>query len=105
MATYGTRSAGGATPLPDSANWRRSFQWPVETENYLNWIRVKAVNKGKAAAEAKVALNPQPAEEPKKRVEFTTAGQAHAGIPLELEAGPGPIGRGRGAVHVLCPGG
>ena len=33
-----------ATPLPDVKDWQKAFDWPTEGENFLNWIRVKAVN-------------------------------------------------------------
>ena len=33
-----------ATPLPDVEDWQRAFDWPTEGENFLCWIRVKAVN-------------------------------------------------------------
>ena len=42
-----------ATPLPTVSDWRKAFDWPVETENYLNWIAGRVTNTGKDAAEAK----------------------------------------------------
>jgi hypothetical protein len=44
-----------ATPLPDAKDWQAAFNWPTEGENYLNWIRVRAVNAGGTAQEAQVA--------------------------------------------------
>ncbi|NLF71440.1 MAG: hypothetical protein GX575_20600 [Candidatus Anammoximicrobium sp.] len=41
-----------ATPLPSVSDWRKSYDWPVETENYLNWIAGRATNTGPEAAEA-----------------------------------------------------
>ncbi|MBL7146982.1 MAG: hypothetical protein ISS76_22275, partial [Phycisphaerae bacterium] len=29
-----------ATPLPSVKNWKKAFDWPIEGENYLNWILV-----------------------------------------------------------------
>jgi hypothetical protein len=43
-----------ATPLPTVKDWRKAFDWPTETENSLNWVRVKATNTGKTRAEAKM---------------------------------------------------
>ena len=50
-----------ATPLPDSRDWQKAFRWPVETENYLNWITVKATNTSSQTAEAKADVRPDPA--------------------------------------------
>jgi len=47
-----------ATPLPDAKDWRKAFGWPTEGENYLNWIRVKAVNTSDSPAEARVEIGP-----------------------------------------------
>lgn len=47
-----------ATPLPDVKDWQRAFGWPTEGENYLNWIRVKAINTSDAPAEAIVEIGP-----------------------------------------------
>jgi hypothetical protein len=41
-----------ATPLPNVADWKKAFDWPTEGENFLNWILVKATNKGDAPVEA-----------------------------------------------------
>jgi hypothetical protein len=43
-----------ATPLPSATNWAAAFDWPTEGENYLNWIKVKAVNTSARPAEARV---------------------------------------------------
>jgi hypothetical protein len=45
-----------ATPLPTVKDWRKAFDWPIEGENYLNWILIKAVNTGNAPAEAKFGI-------------------------------------------------
>ena len=45
-----------ATPLPTVKDWEKAFDWPTEGENFLNWILVKATNKGNAQAEAKVSV-------------------------------------------------
>lgn len=42
-----------ATPLPTVSDWRKAFDWPVETENYLNWITGRVTNAGNEVAEAK----------------------------------------------------
>jgi len=43
-----------STPLPTARDWRKAFDWPTEGENFLNWIAVRATNRGAVAAEAKV---------------------------------------------------
>ncbi len=45
-----------ATPLPSIKNWKKAFDWPVEGENYLNWILVKATNTGPTTALAKLKV-------------------------------------------------
>ena len=47
-----------ATPLPDAKDWRKAFDWPTETENFLCWITVQAINTSDAPAEAFVELGP-----------------------------------------------
>ena len=42
-----------ATPLPTVKDWQAAFDWPTEGENFLNWIAVRATNRGKVAAEAR----------------------------------------------------
>ncbi len=49
-----------ATPLPDVNDWRKAFDWPTEGENFLNWIRVRAVNTSDRPVEANVELGPKP---------------------------------------------
>ena len=46
-----------ATPLPSVKNWRASFDWPTEGDNFLNWVQVKATNPGQSSAEARVRLD------------------------------------------------
>ncbi len=48
-----------ATPLPDVKNWRKAFDWPTEGENFLNWIRVKAVNSSGGPCRAEVVIKPR----------------------------------------------
>jgi len=45
-----------ATPLPTVKDWRAAFDWPTETENFLNWVRVTVTNTGKTRAEAKMQV-------------------------------------------------
>ena len=45
-----------ATPLPSVKDWQKAFDRPAEGENFLNWIRVRAVNTGNAACEAKLMI-------------------------------------------------
>jgi len=45
-----------ATPLPSVKDWQKAFDWPTEGENFLNWIVVKATNRGTAQAEAKLKI-------------------------------------------------
>ena len=47
-----------ATPLPDAKDWRKAFDWPTEGENFLNWIKVEAVNKSDKPARAEVEVAP-----------------------------------------------
>ncbi len=46
-----------ATPLPTVSDWKAAFDWPHETENFLNWITVRATNTGKEAMEAKFQVD------------------------------------------------
>lgn len=45
-----------ATPLPSARDWKKAFDWPVEGENFLNWVRVEVHNSGAAAAEARIRV-------------------------------------------------
>jgi hypothetical protein len=45
-----------AAPLPTVKEWEKAFDWPVEGENFLNWIVVKVTNTGQTAAEAKLKV-------------------------------------------------
>ena len=47
-----------ATPLPDAKDWQKAFDWPTEGENYLNWIKVKAVNTSDKPVQADVEVGP-----------------------------------------------
>ncbi len=47
-----------ATPLPDVKDWQKAFDWPTEGENYLNWIKVKALNTSDKPAQAEVEVGP-----------------------------------------------
>jgi hypothetical protein len=47
-----------ATPLPDVRDWKKAFDWPTEGENFLNWIKVKAVNTSGVPVEAHAELGP-----------------------------------------------
>jgi len=59
-----------ATPLPDVKDWRKAFDWPTEGENFLTWIRVRAVNTSGKPAEARVAIGPNPkTQRPRRFVE------------------------------------
>ena len=49
-----------ATPLPDSKDWSKAFGWPTEGENFLTWIRVRAVNTSAEPVEARVEMGPNP---------------------------------------------
>jgi len=40
-----------ATPLPSVKDWEKAFDWPVEGENFMNWILVKVTNTGQASAQ------------------------------------------------------
>ncbi len=64
-----------ATPLPDSKDWRKSFRWPEESENFLCWIRVRATNTSNATAEAGASVRPERPGEAPTRAEFLTAGK------------------------------
>jgi len=45
-----------ATPLPSVKNWKKAFDWPIEGENFLNWVLVKVTNKGPTTAQAKLKV-------------------------------------------------
>ena len=45
-----------ATPLPTVKDWRKAYDWPVEGENFLNWIQVKATNTSENQADAKLQI-------------------------------------------------
>jgi len=45
-----------AAPLPSVKDWRATFDWPTEGENFLNWVLVKATNTGPAQAPARVKI-------------------------------------------------
>jgi hypothetical protein len=45
-----------ATPLPSVKDWQKAFDWPTEGENFLNWIQIKAINRGTAAAKAAASV-------------------------------------------------
>ena len=45
-----------ATPLPSVKNWKKAFGWPIEGENFLNWVLVKVTNKGPTTAQAKLKV-------------------------------------------------
>jgi hypothetical protein len=42
-----------ATPLPSAKEWEKAFDWPVEGENFMNWILVKVTNTGPTSAQVK----------------------------------------------------
>jgi hypothetical protein len=42
-----------ATPLPSAKDWEKAFDWPVEGENFMNWIMVKVTNTNRTSAQAK----------------------------------------------------
>lgn len=48
-----------ATPLPSVTNWQKAFDWPVEGENFLTWVRVEATNTGQAPARAEACIRRQ----------------------------------------------
>jgi hypothetical protein len=45
-----------ATPLPSVTEWKKAFDWPIEGENFLNWIVAKITNTGQTVAEAKLKV-------------------------------------------------
>lgn len=52
-----------ATPLPSVTNWPAAFDWPTEGENFLNWVRICATNRGSSRAVARAHMeqvSPQP---------------------------------------------
>jgi hypothetical protein len=46
-----------ATPLPTVKHWRAAFDWPTEGGNFLNWVQVKATNRGTNKTEARVVFD------------------------------------------------
>jgi hypothetical protein len=45
-----------ATPLSSVRKWEKAFDWPIEGENFLNWILVKVTNTGQAVAQARFKI-------------------------------------------------
>ena len=45
-----------ATPLPSVKVWQKAFDWPIDGENFLNWILVKVTNTGQTVADAKLKV-------------------------------------------------
>jgi hypothetical protein len=45
-----------ATPLPSVKDWQKAFDWPTEGENFLNWVQIKATNRGTTPAKAAVSV-------------------------------------------------
>ncbi|NQT01647.1 MAG: hypothetical protein HQ580_06475 [Planctomycetes bacterium] len=45
-----------ATPLPSVKDWQKAFGWPIESENFLNWVLVKVTNTGPTIAKAKLKV-------------------------------------------------
>ena len=64
-----------ATPLPDSHQWQRAFRWPAESENYLNWISVRATNTSTQTATAQADVRPRQDGYKPKVPEFMTGGK------------------------------
>lgn len=64
-----------ATPLPDSRQWQQSFRWPVESENYLNWIRVRATNTSTQQALAQADIRPRQGGYKEKIPQFMGGGK------------------------------
>ena len=46
-----------ATPLPTVKDWKAAFDGPVEGENFLNWVRVRARNLTSAKVEARIRFD------------------------------------------------
>ncbi|MBI2301707.1 MAG: hypothetical protein HYU66_22625 [Armatimonadetes bacterium] len=46
-----------ATPVPSVKDWQEAFDGPAEGENYLNWVLVRATNRGPRAAVARLAVD------------------------------------------------
>lgn len=55
-----------ATPLPTIKDWPKAFDWPTEGENFVVWVRYKAINQSDKPSIAKVdiGMNPQPPARP-----------------------------------------
>ena len=83
-----------ATPLPDAGDWQKAFGWPTEGENYLNWISVKAVNTSGAPAEAKAAIQPDPAGYAPRLAQFKSALQHTREYSWSWNLGPGEAAEG-----------
>ena len=44
------------SPLPSVRDWQKAFDWPIDGENFLNWILVKVTNTGQTEADAKLKV-------------------------------------------------
>jgi hypothetical protein len=51
-----------ATPMPDTKDWKKAFDWPTEGENFTVWIRYKATNTSTTPAKAKLNIGVIPAK-------------------------------------------
>ncbi|MBI5385247.1 MAG: discoidin domain-containing protein [Verrucomicrobia bacterium] len=49
-----------ATPMPGVKDWKKAFDWPTESENFLVWVRYQAANHSDQSAEAKVDVRLDP---------------------------------------------
>ena len=49
-----------ATPMPGVKDWNKAFDWPAEGENFVVWVRYRAVNRSQQPAEAGVEVKLDP---------------------------------------------
>ena len=45
-----------ATPMPTVRDWKKAFNWPGEGENFVVWVRYKAVNRSRQAQPVKIEI-------------------------------------------------
>lgn len=83
-----------ATPLPSVKDWQKAFDWPTEGENFLNWIQIKATNRGTAAAKAAVSVDVIRKNAPSPIVHnwsLASAGAAEAVVRIPFSPAPNAV--------------
>jgi hypothetical protein len=87
-----------ATPMPDVKDWQKAFDWPSEGENFLVWVRCKAVNTSSRPAGARVDIRIDPKavypDAPEAPPEPKVDRSLHGSYSLSKELPPGGSAEG-----------